>query len=210
MSEDTEHRMKGAGIKRGVFRLNVARASKTGEEFSFLSRVLVQKGSGNTRECLKCCLGCGRKGELLQEKNALTLTCEQETAECHSTVGLGWTGPKKNLENCRASQQCGFGVDWPQKQPQLQLKMQGFTALWLWDGFAPPKNSKAAEFHSSVDLRWISPKNNLKSCRVSQQWGFGVDWPPKEPQKLQSFTAAWMWGGLAPKNNLSQKPRFCF
>lgn len=76
----------------------------------------------------------------MQEKNVLTLTCEQETAEFHSSVALGWIGLKKNLTSCRISQQCGFGVDWPQK-----------------------RTSKAAEFHGSVALGRTDPKEQPQS-----------------------------------------------
>lgn len=51
------------------------------------------------------------------------------------------------------------------------------------------------------------------TCRVSQQGGFGMDSPQKQPQqqqKLQSFMEVWFWDGFTLKTILSQKPWFCF
>lgn len=83
---------------------------KTGERISSPSAVLAQKGLG-TLGMTEVMLVCRRKGT---GKNALTLTCEQEPA---------------------VSQQGGFGMDSPQKQPQQQQKLQSFMEVWFWDGF---------------------------------------------------------------------------
>lgn len=85
---------------------------KIGERISSPSAVLAQKGLG-TLGMTEVMLVCRRKGT---GKNALTLTCEQEPAECHSRVGLGWIHPKNNLnssKSCRVSWRCGFGMDSP-------------------------------------------------------------------------------------------------
>lgn len=70
---------------------------------------------------------------LYRRQNSLALSCEQETAEFHSTgmnwppkkpskaaefqssEALGWFGPQNSLKSCRVSLHCGFGMDRPKK-----------------------------------------------------------------------------------------------